>query len=477
MRPIVAALLLAVFWPQMLCAQPPGVEPLPVIQRSNSANVAWLPRAIATPRVARAPFPPRAEKSSAAPVAADLGLDRLPPPHPTGPMGSLTLADVQEIALANNPTLVQAAMQVRAAKFKCEQAGLYPNPVVGYSAEEMGDEGTSGKQGMFVSQEVVTGQKLKLQRQVVAWEVQQAQCDWQAQQRRVLNDVRTQYYNALLAQRTVELQRKLVEIGDAAVNTTSELLKGKEVSRVDLLQSRIEVNTARLTLTKAQHEHEAAWRSLMALAGQPHRVVAPLAGDVEERFPELQWETAWQNLVTNSPELRRARAGVQRARWTYQRERAERIPNVELEASMHYDNVTRDTITGVQVGVPLMIFNRNQGNIGKAQSEIIAAAREVQRVELALQQRLAEAFERYATAREHVGRYKDEILPDAQKSLDLVIFGYRQGELDYLTMLTAQRTYFRANLAYLETLHSLWESGVTIEGMLLTGGLEPVENR
>ena len=35
-----------------------------------------------------------------------------------------------------------------------------------------------------------------------------------------------------------------------------------------------------------------------------------------------------------------------------------------------------------------------------------------------------------------------------------------------------QRTYFRVNLAYLESLRELWISTVQIEGLLLTGGLE-----
>ena len=37
---------------------------------------------------------------------------------------------------------------------------------------------------------------------------------------------------------------------------------------------------------------------------------------------------------------------------------------------------------------------------------------------------------------------------------------------------TIQRTYFRVNLAYLESLRELRLSTVQIEGLLLTGGLE-----
>jgi outer membrane protein TolC len=65
-----------------------------------------------------------------------------------------------------------------------------------------------------------------------------------------------------------------------------------------------------------------------------------------------------------------------------------------------------------------------------------------------------------------------EILADARSSHNLVRKGYQQGEFGYLELLTAQRTYFRANLAYLKGLSELWTSSVQIEGLLLTGGLE-----
>jgi cobalt-zinc-cadmium efflux system outer membrane protein len=41
------------------------------------------------------------------------------------------------MALKNNPTLAEAAAEVRAAEGRQLQAGLYPNPVVGYAGEEI----------------------------------------------------------------------------------------------------------------------------------------------------------------------------------------------------------------------------------------------------------------------------------------------------------------------------------------------------
>jgi outer membrane protein TolC len=76
----------------------------------------------------------------------------------------LSLAQLKQIALKRNPTLYQAAMRIQPAYGQLEQVGLYPHPVAGYAGEEMGANGTAGKQGVFVSHEIVTGGKIKLNR-------------------------------------------------------------------------------------------------------------------------------------------------------------------------------------------------------------------------------------------------------------------------------------------------------------------------
>ncbi|HBO45379.1 MAG TPA: hypothetical protein DD670_15900 [Planctomycetaceae bacterium] len=154
---------------------------------------------------------------------------------------------------------------------------------------------------------------------------------------------------------------------------------------------------------------------------------------------------------------------------------AGRIPNVDLQAGVQYDNATRDTYATVQIGVPIPIHNRNQGNILKAQAELAAAQNEVRRVRLELQQRLATVFERYATASQQVEKYTNDILPNAQESLNLVSSGYQQGEFGYLMLLTAQRTYFQTNLAHLEALRDLRAAAAMIEGNLLADSLQSGE--
>jgi cobalt-zinc-cadmium efflux system outer membrane protein len=403
-------------------------------------------------------FPPPFDLAMAPDVPAD---------RPVG----LTLAVLEQMALQNNPTLSQSRAAVQAARGVWQQVGLYPNPVAGYAAEDMGDNGTAGKQGGFVGQEFVTGGKLRLNRQVACREIMRLEQELAAQQFRVLTDVRTGFYDVLVAQRTIELADRLVKIAEQGVQAAEALLKAKEASRVDLLQARVEGNIARILLENARNRHQGAWRRLAAVLGMPDMAAERLAGDVEAIGLPLRWEDALARVLSESPELAAAAAEVQAARWATQRARVEWVPNVGVQATVAHDNASGDDIAGVQVALPLPLFDRNQGNIVAADSQLVAAQRNVERVRLSLQSRLAEVFRQYADAGQQVEKYRATILPDAKETLDLVASGYRQGEFSYLNLLTAQRTYFQSNLAYLESLLQLKSAQARIEGLLLNESL------
>jgi cobalt-zinc-cadmium efflux system outer membrane protein len=137
-----------------------------------------------------------------------------------------------------------------------------------------------------------------------------------------------------------------------------------------------------------------------------------------------------------------------------------------------YDDSTSDTTAGIRVGVPLQIFNRNQGNIRRAQGELSAARGALRRLELNLTSQLAEVVRRHANARQRVERYGDHIVPNAREALELTQQGYQEGEFNYLVVLIAQVTYTRANLAYLDALGEARTAKIEIDGMLLTDSLK-----
>lgn len=385
------------------------------------------------------------------------------------PGAALTLADVERMALANNPTVGRAAAQVRAIEGKWLQAGLYPNPIIGYAAEEVGNEGSAGLHRLFIQKRWVRGGKLSLSQAAANEEIAKAQQELAAQQRRVLTDATLCFYDVLIAEATVATATELVTLGQRTLDATDNLLMAREVGRVDLLQSRIALGNAKVRLARANAQRERAWRRLGSVVGLPALAPQAVAGDPQADLPRLTWDASLAQLESSSPELAAAYAEVGRSQWQLDREVAETVPDVTVQMSAGVDDASGDAFSGVQVSMPWMRCNRNQGNIARANAEFVIASQEVERVKLNLRNRLAVAFQTYDAARAEYEILVEQI-KDAKASLDLVRAGYPE-EFSYLNLSAAQLSYFQAELDRLDALARLRAAVVLIEGLLLSDSL------
>jgi len=459
----------------ILFAASAGCSLLPV--KSEKQSVAQCKRQLATPRQSvsmihsiafdedsNGPLPPLddSDQAEAVPAPTSNELETAP----------LTLADAEGLALQSNPTLSAAAARVAAARGRQVQAGLYPNPVMGYHGTEIGNLGTPGQQGGFISQRLITGGKLKLDQAAAGKEIRESHFRFHAGRQRVLTDVRVRFYEALAAQRRIELTSELAQLGDDLVTATEKLLEGRLKTENDLLQAQIRAEEAQMLLENARNEFEESWRRLVVVVGMPTLVKSRLQGNLETNLANFTWEGCYTRLLAGNPELRAARARAGRARILVRRARKEPVPNVDIFVSVRHITPTDSDVANVQVGIPVPIFNRNQGNIRAAEAEWVAACREVERIELDLQDRLAVVLRRYANARQQAERYSQQIIPKAQRSLELVTSGYEAGQVDYLTLLTAQQTYVQVTLAYIDSSRELQAASVIMDGQLLSGSLK-----
>ena len=148
------------------------------------------------------------------------------------------------------------------------------------------------------------------------------------------------------------------------------------------------------------------------------------------------------------------------------------IPNLTLTLGAGQDNGTNSGFLNTQVGLPLPIHNKNQGNIAAAQAEFCRASQDVRRTELAIEARMAEVIRDYESSAAAVEQYHQEILPRAEETLKLAEDGYKAGEFDFLQVLIARRTFFDTNLEFVVAQVNLAKASVMIDGQVLSGGLD-----
>jgi len=395
------------------------------------------------------------------------------------PGPTYTLEQLQQLAVDHNPTLKQAQAEIRAAEARKRQAGLYPNPTVGYIGEQIsGGPQRGGEQGAFVQQDIVLGGKLGAARRVAEQERLQADAERSEQLLRVQNAVAIAYYQSLGAQETLAICENLLQLARDAVSTANQLYNIGQADQPDVLQAQVEAGQEEIALESSRQRQQMLWRSLTAVVGQPTLAFGQLAGNLEN-VPDLDTQQWLENILQNSPAVKISSLSFARAQAELDRAKREPIPDLQVRAGIQQNRELIETTgrpVGLQglaeVGVRIPIFNRNQGNIEAAKANTERADFEQQRVQLLLRERSSSVFQNYFTAKAAVDRYKTRMIPQAEKAYQLYLARYRNMGAAYPQVLIAQRTLFQLQTNYISSLESLWVSTVTLKGFLLSDGLE-----
>jgi cobalt-zinc-cadmium efflux system outer membrane protein len=386
------------------------------------------------------------------------------------PDGPLSLPQLEAVALARHPELAAAVAKIEVARGKLIQAGLYPNPHVGWESDDLGQpEHGAGKQGPTFEQEIVTGGKLALAQAAAVHGVTAA--DWQAVTRRfeIITRVRLAFYEVLAAQRELREIEESVAIGERGLKA-AETLARTLGSQTDVLRSRIELEQNKLRLAAVQQRDAAAWKLLAVAIGEPELKPRSLAGTFEAPTAVYSWQPVLTTILARSSEIQEAQALIRQTETELGRAYAEVCPNLQIQIHPFYSFPEKEMELLVGASVALPVFNRNQGNILAAQAELARLTAEARQVELKLTERLTQAFQRYETARKQVEAYtrKDGIVDTARESLRLIALAYEKGDakFDINTFLDAQRTLVQARLSYIQAQADLWRAAIEIAGLL-----------
>lgn len=394
----------------------------------------------------------------------------------------LRLEELEKLALDKNPTMAQAEAVVRSVLGRTRQAELYPNPVVGYSADSIAARQPSrATHSLWLQQTIITSGKRKHVAAAVAQERVHAEAERDMQRRRVVNAVRMLYYEVLGAARLVEIRRELAALAVEAVEISEELYNVGQADRPDVLEVSVEARRTETELRRAEHEVQRAWDELAAMVGEPALPLTPLAGDLEADLPTVDENAVRTRLLEEGPELTIARARLEHARASLARARADRVPNffVRGGAGYNFDRAESGREVGseffFEIGVPLPLWDRNQGTIALAESQVRLAEAEVRRTELVLRTRLAGALRAYRDAVRTAEVYRTRTLADAQQSYQLYLARFREMAAAYPQVLIARRNLGQIRAEYVRSLVDAWQGATLLEGLLLTGGLQAPE--
>jgi cobalt-zinc-cadmium efflux system outer membrane protein len=397
----------------------------------------------------------------------------------------IALAEFLDFADHANPTLNQAQALVRRSEQQARQAGLYPNPSIGYQGEQIrGGVYGGGEQGGFVQQTIVLGGKLGLRRDIYQQQSRADQTGVEEQTYRVHSDVTQAFYTALAAQTAVVVRQRLLSVAADAVETVHQLANVGQADSPDILQTEVEAEQAKVDFVVAQRRFLQSFRALAALAGKPELPVSPLSGSLET-LPELNAEQQVQKVVEASPAIKRAEEEIAVQQAKLRDAKREIVPDLDLRAGEQYNGERVAELPGVKTagaqsfataGISIPLWNRNQGNIGAATSDLERAQEDLIRTRLAIKQHAETLAASYLSARYTADHYRTELMPRAQRAYQLYWTKYQSMAQAYPQVLVSQRTLFQLQIGYLMALLDAWTNAIALQNYALSGGLTAPES-
>jgi outer membrane protein, heavy metal efflux system len=396
----------------------------------------------------------------------------------SGPIYELN--DLEKMASAHNPALAQAQREIQAARARTLQSGLYPNPTVGYRGDEIrGGSYGGGEQGFFVQQPIILGGKLALDRKVRGAEEKLREVDADAQHQRVENDVRMAYYRVLAAQERLALKRSILAISQSTVRIVGQLGRVGQADETEILEAEAEEQRMEIAVGIAEQMLRREWTMMVSVVGVPSLPAGGVAGRIDADLPPLDQEQLLASLLSQSPAIRSAQAGVEHAEASLQRAKREPIPDLVVQGGLQQNleslGVSQDRKVGLQgfaeVAVQLHLWDRNQGAIAAESSGVEAAREEARRVELELRNRFAMYAEDYGSSRLIADKYRVEILPRLERAYKLMVEQYGQMTASFIRVLILERMLYENETAYVDALERTWTSSIALRGSLLEGSL------
>jgi outer membrane protein, heavy metal efflux system len=306
----------------------------------------------------------------------------------------MKLEEFLGFADATNATLAQANAIAKRSAGQARQAGLYPNPSVGYQGEQIrGGDFWGGEQGAFVQQTIVLGGKLGLRRDLYNQQKGSDEINVEVQRYRIHDDVMQAFYSALTSQAMVVLRQRLLGVATDAVETVHQLANVGQADAPDILQAEVEAEQAKVDFVTAQREFIQNFRTLAVFSGKPELPVSPLAGALDTP-PQFDAEQQVATVVSPSPTVRRMQQDIVIGEARLRDAKREAIPDLQLKAGEQYNFEHLPNYpfraTGPQsfatAGINIPIWNHNQGNVSAAQAEIERARQNLVREQLYLKE-------------------------------------------------------------------------------------------
>jgi cobalt-zinc-cadmium efflux system outer membrane protein len=275
-------------------------------------------------------------------------------------------------------------------------------------------------------------------------ETSAAELRFQDSVRRLIYDVQSAFVDVQSAKETSRLAQDNLRTLNAIVAINTDRVRTGDLAGVELERSRLAAMQYQTAVRQGELQLKQAQSRLQFLLGRTALTEdLDVAGPLRRDDGILNLEAIRTGAMQHRPDLLEARQSEVRNQADLRLQIAQ--GRIDYSAGMEYRRQQGVNGTGNSLGffvsAPLPVFNRNQGEILRAQREIGQAAAQIHAQEARVTSEVAAAWQQYSTARTLLDSIEKDMLVKAREVRDVTEYSYRRGEATLVEFLDAQRAF------------------------------------
>lgn len=365
----------------------------------------------------------------------------------------LTWDQVRQRFEVNNPSLVAGRLTVDEAKANEVTANLRPNPQLSLVLDEFtvfNPDLLSVNNAQWtssVTQLVERQGKRHLRYQSAQLATRGTQADVKDLERTLIFSVRDAFNRLLAAKSVLQLAADNLQYYDKVIDVNRDRFKAGDIAKIDL--ERVELQRAQFEsdYQNAQVSLRQAKLDLLALTNDKTPLDQfDIIGNFEFQDVLPAESTIRKAAISNRPDLQSATASVEKAQ--VDRKLAWANGSTDPTVGVEYQRNGPYNTMGIDVGVPLRIFDRNQGEKQRTVVELDRTQNLKQAVVLGILRDVDSARSSLVSVLELLKPYRDHYIPESTEVRETISFSYSHGGASLLDFLDAQREYRDTQLNY-----------------------------
>lgn len=370
-----------------------------------------------------------------------------PPPADTL---RLSLAQADSVFRQHNLLLLAGRFQVEASRAEALQASLTANPTLTVEASAYNNEtrrvvdvGRQGQKVISIEQLLATAGKRNKRVALAAQRTRLTELELLDLLRGLRYELRTRFYAIYFDQQTLQRfdqQRAMLQTTVAAYQTQYDR---NNVSLRELLRLRtllFQLDNDRATLLGQLAENQQALQTLLST----DRAVRPLTTDAElarYTLPALPDDTLRQLALRNRPDVLVKNAETEEARLNYTLQRALAVPDLQVGARYDQASDYIRNYVGVSLSADIPLFNRNQGAIRAARSQIAYQQQLAQQQAIQVRNEVSTALQQVRAVEARVQAVESTFTSQLEQLNQGVITSFRRGNLTLIEFVDLVEAY------------------------------------